>query len=285
MSLLVLYLKTSRPLFWVPGPLAFCSGVIFNRAGQVSDFFNPVILLQMVSLSLPLTLFTFGINDIFDQATDALNPRKKASKKGLALLEGGGADPKDHPPIIKGVLAGGLMILLVSVLSFNSANLFYTVSLLVISFAYSAPPWRLKARPPLDSITAGLGFSLFPFAMGYSHMGNPWNIPFVIYLFSLCAMGIHAFTTIMDYTPDQKSHIPTFAVRYGKRAAALFAAATLLPALAAAKTGLVMVFLVVCTLIFLLCAAFPSEKRVRTASIFIYTAGVVFGILWLVLNL
>jgi 4-hydroxybenzoate polyprenyltransferase len=285
MKLLVLCLKTSRPLFWVLGPLAFCSGVIFNRAGQVSDFFNPVILLQMVSLSLPLTHFTFGINDMFDQATDAVNPRKKNSKKALALLEGKAADPKDHPFILKGVLAGAGIILLSSVLSLNAANLFYTVSLLVISFTYSAPPWRLKARPPLDSISAGLGFSFFPFAMGYSHTGDPWNIPFVIYLFSLCAMGIHAFTTIMDYTPDLESHISTFAVRYGKRASALFAAATLLPALAAAKTPLVRVFLVFCTLIFLLCAVFPSEKRVRTASIFIYMAGVASGILWLVLNL
>ncbi|WP_291321866.1 hypothetical protein, partial [Desulfonatronospira sp.] len=76
-SLLIL-LKASRPPLWPALPLVFCMGLIYGEYGLLSpDFrFTPLMLLQMAMLSFPLCLFTFGLNDIHDHASDSINPRK-----------------------------------------------------------------------------------------------------------------------------------------------------------------------------------------------------------------
>jgi len=285
MSLLKLYLKTSRPMFWILAPLDFICGAIFSGYEFRLFFYNPVMLLQMFSLSFPLALFTFGINDIFDHDSDNINPRKNGSKRILTLLEGSAIDQKNYRLIKNGVISCAIIILAISCMTLDPANLFYTISLMLLIFAYSSPPWQFKSRAPLDSITAGLSASFFPFALGVCHAGTPWNMPFQIYLFSLCAMGIHAFSTIMDYTADLQTNSRTFAVKFGKRWAALFSAVTILIALLTIQTILLRSFAILYLLLFCLNAVFISEKFARITYVFIYSSVLSLSVFWIFKNL
>ncbi len=92
-----------------------------------------------------------------------------------------------------------------------------------MAWAYSVPPLRLKERPPLDSLSNGLGFFLLPFVMGYSLGADPREMPLKYYLLALSVCGIHALATAADYDADKAAGHRTFAVMFGRRAAAAFA--------------------------------------------------------------
>ena len=77
---------TSRPLFWVLGPLVYVCGTVYGKPPQQFDSLMPVML--ALSLSFPFTLFLFGINDYYDTAPDTANPRKHGKNPILVLLEG-----------------------------------------------------------------------------------------------------------------------------------------------------------------------------------------------------
>ena len=73
---------------------------------------------------------------------------------------------------------------------------------MIVAWAYSVPPVRLKERPPLDSLANGLGFFLLPFVMGYSLGADPAAMPLKYYLLALSVCGIHALATAADYDAD-----------------------------------------------------------------------------------
>ena len=94
---------------------------------------------------------------------------------------------------------------------------------------YSVPPFRLKERPPLDSLANGLGYFLLPFMMGYSLNADPRDDAAAV-LFA-GAMRVRAFTrlaTAADYDADRAAGHRTLAVVFGRRTAAAFAFAAFL---------------------------------------------------------
>ncbi len=285
MKLLKLYFITSRPIFWILAPLAFISGAIFNNYDTNFIICNPVMLLQLFSLSFPFSFYTFGINDIVDYDADLANPRKSGSNRLLVLLEGARIDQNDHSVIRKGIVICGIIILAVSSLTLNPANLFFTISLLIISFTYSSYPWHLKSRPPLDSIAAGLGSSFLPFATGYTYTANPWDMPFEIFIFSIGVMSIHSFTTIMDFTADRLNKTKSFAVKFGKRTASAFPAAAMIFALMVAETKLIRSLLVFNLILFIINTLFSSEKLARITYIILYIVCSITTFIWITLNL
>ncbi len=140
----------------------------------------------------------------------------------------------------------------------NIANILSMILLLLVSYAYSAPPLRIKERSPLDSISNLFIYFLLPFILGFS-LGKPISeIPWQTYLISLSVIGGHVFTTIADYTPDKKAGARTFSVLFGKKAAVIFSSlCQLIPAVVIEltvhnkKASVVVSFLVVASLLFL----------------------------------
>lgn len=177
--------------------------------------FGMIQIIQLVLLTFPCCLFVYGINDIYDYKSDRINPRKK-------LLEGVKLSPKHHSLIKSSSIICMAFLAASSVITLNIGNLLSVLLFLFLSYSYSAPPLRLKERPPLDSF-ANAAIILSAFAMGYSFGGSIFEIPAKWYLIGFAIMGIHAFSTIMDYTADKKSNQKTFSTVFGKRAASLFA--------------------------------------------------------------
>ncbi|MCK9230942.1 MAG: UbiA family prenyltransferase [Syntrophales bacterium] len=256
-SLLIL-IKTSRPPLWIALPLVFCMGLAYGREGLTdpSFQFTPLLLAQMFFLSFPFCFFTFGLNDIYDEASDRANPRK-GGIGGVRL------EPAYHGLVKKTARAVGVLFLCVSAATLNPLNILFSTALLVLAYTYSAPPWRLKTRPPLDVASAGILGFLAPFALGFSFVDDALALPGQAYYFTLCVMGFHAFSTIMDHDVDKAAGDRTFAVACGKRAAALFPAAIFLCGIFMVREWYVAMLFAGCLALSLLVAAFPSEKMAK----------------------
>jgi 4-hydroxybenzoate polyprenyltransferase len=216
----IIYLvQVSRPILWPILPLVYYLGM-HSAGAQLSI----AAIVQMILLTLPMNLVGCGLNDIYDVESDRRSSRRRAAWGATVTDE-------DRPLIwrtcwlmVPLVIAGALAVR-------NWYNVLATCGLLVVAWAYSVPPVRLKERPPLDSLANGFGYFLLPFAMGYSWGADPRAMPLKYWLLALCVCGIHALATAADFEADQAAGHRTFAVAFGRRNAAAFAAATFLVAL------------------------------------------------------
>ena len=163
-------------------------------------------------LTLPFNLLIYGTNDIFDQETDAANPRKGA-------LEGARILPEEARPIAIGILITNLPFAAYFVLSFSPGAVLWMLLYALLFTGYSAPPLRFKARPFLDSLSnAAYAFPLIfvPLALGEAPM---W--PAALGLMAWSAAK-HTFDAVQDIVEDRRAGIETTAVRLGVRGVVLW---------------------------------------------------------------
>jgi 4-hydroxybenzoate polyprenyltransferase len=273
---ILLLINISRPPLWLALPLIFCLGLAYGQNGFGDPRFrwSALMVLQMVWLSFPICLYTFGLNDIFDEASDKINPRKGG-------LEGIRLDQRHRRLIKKAALGAGIIFLSLSFLTRNVFNIFYTSTILCLAYVYSAPPWRLKTRPPLDVVSAGIMGFLAPFGLGFGFVDHAAALPLQAYYFTFCVMGFHAFSTIMDYDVDKKAGDITFAVAYGKRIAAALPGIVFLLGPFFVEAFHVKIFFLLCASLSFFTAMYPSEKLARHFFLLMYPAAVLTLALWL----
>lgn len=269
-------MQVSRPPLWVALPLVFCLGLAYGRHGLIyHEFsFSPLVIIQMLMLSFPICLFTFGLNDIYDYKSDKINPRKNG-------IEGMLLPVQYHRLVMTAAVLVGIVLFCISLATANPINVFFTVTILVMSYVYSAPPWRLKTRAPLDIIAGGIIGFLTPFALGFSFVDDAAALPFHAYCFTFCVMGFHAFSTIMDYDVDKRSGDLTFAVAFGKRAAALFPAGVFIFTSIFIHVIYVKVFFIFCMFLFMVVSIIPSERIARISFISIFLGAVIIVTVWI----
>ncbi|MBT3721571.1 UbiA family prenyltransferase [archaeon] len=266
---LLLLFKVSRPVLWIVGPLIFISGIIVSNST-----ISVLAFIQLILMSFPLSLVTFGINDIHDYKTDLINPRKK-------IIEGIILSPKYHKFVLKYVYLFSLLIILVSFFSKNLMNIISTILVVFFAHMYSTQPIRFKELPPFDSISNGL-LVFFSFLIGFSYNSSFSQLTPQIYGATICIIGFHSYTTIMDYSADKKSKTKTFAVVYGKRVSALFSLLlTLFTQIFINYSLIVSNFLNLCILIYLISVFYPNEKLSKTLVKVIYLTGIVVSLIWI----
>jgi 4-hydroxybenzoate polyprenyltransferase len=166
-------------------------------------------------LTLPFNLLIYGVNDVFDQETDAKNPRKGS-------LEGARIDRSEVRPLVLGVILTNALFLVCAVLfapfSATAWMLLYTLLFL----GYSVPPVRFKARPYLDSLSnAAYAFPLVfvPLALGE---GPVWFAALGLMAWSAAK---HTFDAVQDVDEDRGAGITTTAVRLGPSGVVLWSGA------------------------------------------------------------
>lgn len=170
---------------------------------------------------LPANLLVYGVNDLYDAETDALNPKKNGYETRLS--------PTRRTRLVWYIvllqlpwaLGLGYTFFLPDIFQ---ARFYYTaISLLIfllLGVFYSAPPIRAKARPWLDSLSNGL--YLFPALAGYfffSFMAKdilviPW-LPLLAGW--LWCMAMHAYSAVPDIEADTHAGIRTIATKLGAR--------------------------------------------------------------------
>ncbi|MDP8953168.1 MAG: UbiA family prenyltransferase, partial [Actinomycetota bacterium] len=193
-------LHISRPVLWINtvGP-----GVV--GIWLTGDLWRWEALPLLVWLTLPFNLLIYGVNDVFDQETDAKNPRK-------GTLEGARILPQEETLIWRGVLLMNVPFLLYFLLFLPASGSFWILVYAALFVGYSAPPVRFKARPYLDSLSnAAYAFPLvfMPLALEEQVV---W--PAALGLMAWSAAK-HTFDAVQDVNEDRKVGIPTTAVRLG----------------------------------------------------------------------
>lgn len=190
----------SRPVLWINtvGPAT----VGMWLAGELWRWEALPILLW---LTLPFNLLIYGVNDVFDQETDAKNPRK-------GTLEGARIAPEETSLIARGVVLLNLPFLLYFVPVLPTEATIWMALYALVFVGYSAPPARFKARPFLDSLSnAAYAFPLVfvPLALGEAPL---W--PAAVGLMAWSAAK-HTFDAVQDVDEDRAAGIRTTAVRLG----------------------------------------------------------------------
>jgi len=197
-------LVASRPLSWVNTAYPFAAAYLLAGGGV-----DAAVIVGSVFFLIPYNLAMYGINDVFDYASDAVNPRK-GSAEG-ALLE-----PSQHRAVLVWavVLCMPFVAFLVAMGSPASWEVL-AVSLFAVA-AYSVPGLRFKEVPVLDSITSSTHFAS-PAIYGFVLAGGVWGWqPILVFAaFFLWGAAAHAFGAVQDVAPDRDGGIRSIATAMG----------------------------------------------------------------------
>ncbi|KAG9091388.1 hypothetical protein FRC06_000584, partial [Ceratobasidium sp. 370] len=234
---LVMLVKSSRPPGWTFGPILYGIGAIHSGVIPKSLGALGICLTQIATLSLPLCIVVFGINDIHDYASDLLNPRKSATS-----LEGTILPPTHHAFVHRAAVTSSALTLGISLLPYLYASpavgsweayapTVATAALVALGWMYSAPPFRLKEIPVVDSLSNGLIVWLSWF-VGFSScralVGRRWDladVPSKGYVLGLVTASVHALGAAADIEADVIAGQRTVATVLGRRGCAVLGAA------------------------------------------------------------
>jgi 4-hydroxybenzoate polyprenyltransferase len=226
-------------------------------------------------LTLPFNLLIYGVNDVFDQETDAKNPRK-------GTLEGARISADEVRRIAFAVPLTNLPFLLYfdSVLPIGATLWMLLYALLFVG--YSVPPARFKARPYLDSLSNAA--YAFPLVFVPLALRAPVVWPAAVGLMAW-SVAKHTFDAVQDVDEDRRVGIETTAVRLGPWGVVLWsgffwALATLCFALANAPVALVNAAIAGSLLFVLWRNPTPEtgHRLYKYSIVFPYVAGTVAGV-------
>ncbi len=210
-------LELLKPITWFPPMWAFGCGIV--SSGQSLGGRWPTVIAGLL-LAGPLVCATSqAANDWFDRHVDAINEPDR--------------------PIPSGRIPGrwGLYIALIwTVLSLEVASHLgvwgFGASIfgLVLAWAYSAPPIRLKQNGWWGNSAVGLCYEGLPWFTAAAIMteGAPdWRIVLVAFLYSLGAHGIMTLNDFKSLEGDRKMGIASLPVQLGPHRAAQLACITM----------------------------------------------------------
>jgi lycopene elongase/hydratase (dihydrobisanhydrobacterioruberin-forming) len=203
-----LLIAVSRPWFWPVSWVPAYLGTVL--AGHTwlparADSFRAVVALLVLG---PLIWgAVLAQNDRHDLASDRDNPRK-----ATAPLVTGAVSAARLRSWYRGLALGALgAALLVGPLFVVGV-----AGVLLLGWAYSVPPLRLKTRPGWDVTVNALVVGLVSPVAGWSITRPPWEFPWQFGLIGvLFAAALYVPTTVTDRAADAGAGDTTFAVRFG----------------------------------------------------------------------
>ena len=205
------WITLSRPHFWFLSLVALHLGFVLATHRLVPRGEELITMAIAALVAGPLLwLAVLSVNDAWDLDNDRVNPRKAG-----APLVRGRITPREAVRV--GVIASLASVLVAVPLG----RLFAVGTALVVllGWAYSAPPLRLKARAGADVIVNSVVVgTLGPLggwvAMTGSIQGYPWAIS-IIGVMAVAALYLP--TTLVDREADHRVGVRTAAVALGSR--------------------------------------------------------------------
>ncbi len=212
-------LAASRPFSWINTAYPFAAGYLVATEGRV----DLALVVGTLYFLVPYNLLMYGVNDVFDYASDLRNPRKGG-------IEGALADPATaratHRRILRACVATNVPFL-VALLLLGDPLAGLVLALVVLGVvAYSAPGLRFKERPFLDSFTSAMHFAgplLYALVLVGADLSARSVWP-VLVGFVLWGMASHAFGAVQDVRADREGGIASVATAVGAHATVLGAA-------------------------------------------------------------
>jgi len=207
-------LEISRPRFWMylAGPfiIAYALG-----ASSESQFFSLQFLLYFIYFLVPANVFLYGINDLADTDTDQFNTRKDKYEHSL--------NSSQQRPLILALIGCVVIMCITSLLTADLTGQLLLFLLMGLSFAYSFPPFRWKARPFIDSASNIL--YIIPGIFGYHLLTGRLPSVMIIFAVGFWTAAMHLFSAIPDIKADSGSGLSTTAVLLGKHKSLLLCSA------------------------------------------------------------
>ena len=194
----------SRPVSWINTAYPFAAALLLTT--REVDW---VLIVGAFYYLIPYNLAMYGINDVFDYASDINNPRKGG-------IEGALLAPRFHRPMLWLAVLTNVPFLIVLAAAGGPPA---WPALLVSTFAvvaYSAPVLRFKERPFLDSATSSTHF-VSPAVVGLTAAGASFTpaVWTILLAFFCWGMAAHAFGAVQDVVPDREAHIGSIATVLG----------------------------------------------------------------------
>ncbi|MGB4780328.1 prenyltransferase [Microbacterium sp.] len=194
----------SRPLSWINTAYPFVAAYLLTTRAVDLPF-----VIGTLFFLIPYNLAMYGINDVFDYASDLANPRKGG-------VEGAMLPPSRHGAVLTAAVVSCVpFVIALAVVGSPSSWLVLTVSLFAV-VAYSAPPLRFKEVPLLDSVTSSVHFvspALYGIVLGAGSVTA--GSAAVLGAFLLWGIGTHAFGAVQDVVPDREAGIRSIATALG----------------------------------------------------------------------
>ncbi|QEO14332.1 prenyltransferase [Agromyces intestinalis] len=207
-------LTASRPLSWINTAFPFAAAYLL----ATREIDAPLVIGTLFFL-VPYNLAMYGINDVFDYASDAQNPRKGG-------VEGALLGPARHRATLIAAPAACVPFVVALVLLGSPVSwLVLAVSLFAVA-AYSMPGLRFKEVPFLDSVTSSTHF-VSPAVYGLALAGASVTPQLIALIAAFFAWGVasHAFGAVQDVVPDREGGIASIATVLGAHATVRFAIA------------------------------------------------------------
>ena len=200
-------LLSSRPISWINTAFPFAAAYLLSTRE-----IDLTLIIGTLYFLIPYNLAMYGINDVFDYASDLANPRKGG-------IEGALLAPRIHRATLWAAAATNLPFLAYLVVVGDPASWIWLAVSVFAVIAYSAPGLRFKERPFLDSLTSSTHF-VSPAIVGLALAGAQVTPGAVLTLaaFFLWGMAAHAFGAVQDIGPDREGGISSIATVIGARA-------------------------------------------------------------------
>lgn len=206
--------EVSRPISWIN--TAFPFGAAYVLAGGALGL---DLWLGCLFFFIPYNLVMYGVNDVFDYASDVHNPRKGG-------VEGALVDPARHRFILASATVSALpfvayFLVRSAIMGLDQGN-WWALGVFALSMfavvAYSVAGLRFKEVPFLDSLTSSTHFSS-PAWFGLALVGATPTAEVVLILvaFFLWGCASHAFGAVQDVVPDREGGLASVATALGAR--------------------------------------------------------------------
>lgn len=215
----------SRPYSWINTAYPFAAGYLMATSGRI----DLALVVGTVFFLIPYNLLMYGVNDVFDYASDLRNPRKGG-------IEGALVDPAEAAAVHRRILVAAPVLtapFLAALLVLGDAAAALTLlAVVLLVVAYSAPVLRFKERPVLDSVTSALHFAgplLYALVLVGADLAARDVWP-GLGAFLAWGMASHAFGAVQDVRADRAAGIGSVATVLGARRTVAGAAAAYLAA-------------------------------------------------------
>jgi len=201
---LVFYLKVSRPGLW------FATIWLYLLPTSHMDIWNSTpFWYGLFYICFPLNFLVYGWNDMVDQETDALNPRKDT------FWFGAKGSPQQLRNLWKPMLIVQLIFYpyLIYMGGLKMAGLL--VAFVIINGLYNLPKHGLRSHPPLE-LLCQIGYLLIVPLSIWLNQTAP--LPSTTYFYLLLfAFQSHLIGEVMDIEPDRKANRKTTATVIGMK--------------------------------------------------------------------
>ncbi|GAB3942068.1 hypothetical protein GCM10029976_062450 [Kribbella albertanoniae] len=204
-------IAVGRPAFWVVSIVPYYVGILLATRELIPPLEEwPRLIVGAVVMGPLVWLAVLAVNDAYDLPSDRLNPRKAKSP----LLDGRiTLRAAKRLAFAAAVAAVGISLHVGIVFALG------VLLAVLLGYAYSVPPVRLKTRAGFDVAVNALALGAFGPLAGWAAI-NPdlSDFPWLMGLQgTLAAIGLYLPTTLADLEADRAAGYQTIAVRYGAR--------------------------------------------------------------------